>query len=57
LDITGEEHPIDVGDRRATRCSPEDREFVPQDDDFEFLEFLRPNAAARRIRRSQHSHT
>jgi hypothetical protein len=37
---SGEEHPVDVGDRRTTRCSPKDREFVPQDDDFEFLKLL-----------------
>ena len=39
---SGEEHPVDGGYRRTARFAAKDREFVPQDDDFEFLELLRP---------------
>ena len=39
----GEQHAVDGGDRRTARFALEDREFVPQNDDFEFLELLRPN--------------
>ena len=40
----GEQHTVDGSNRRTACGAPEDREFVPQDDDFEFLELLRPNA-------------
>jgi hypothetical protein len=40
----GEQHAVDGGDRRSPRLPAKNREFVPQDDDFEFLELLRPDA-------------
>jgi len=39
-----EEDPVDGSDRRTAGCPPKDREFVLQDDDFEFLELLRARA-------------
>jgi hypothetical protein len=40
----GEEHPVDGAYRRTARFTPKDRDFVPQYDDFQFLELLRPKA-------------
>jgi len=40
---SGDEHPVDGGHRGTARFRPKDREFVPQHNDFEFLELVRPN--------------
>jgi hypothetical protein len=38
----GQEHAVNGGGRRSARGTPKNREFVPEDDDLEFFEVLRP---------------
>ena len=52
----GEQHPVDGGDRRTARGAPKDREFVPQDDDFEILELLRPSAQSHEFEQPAKQH-
>jgi hypothetical protein len=40
----GEEQPVNSGDCGTARLAPQDREFVSQHDDFEFLELRRSHA-------------
>ena len=40
----GQEHAVDAGGRRSAPGTPKNREVVPQDNDFEFLELIGPRA-------------
>src|SRR5262249_20991546 len=40
----GEENPINGSYRRPAGSAPEDRQFVPQHDDFQVLKLVRPSA-------------
>jgi len=44
-----EEEPVGPRHRRTTGSAPEDGEFVPKHDDFQFLKIVRPNAQGRKL--------
>jgi len=53
---SGEEHSVDGGHCGTARPSPKNPEFVPQHDDFEFLEFVRLNDQGDQLQKPAKQH-